>query len=67
MDNSSPSTPRFSPISSPSKMLAADPILVAKIDALQKDIDRLLEQNLQMLHMLELILEQLRPHQGQEI
>jgi hypothetical protein len=67
MDNSLPSTPRFSPISSPSKMLAADPILVAKIDALQKDIDRLLEQNLQMLHMLELILEQSRPHQGQEI
>jgi hypothetical protein len=42
-----------------------NPILVAKIDALQKDVDRLLEHNLQMRHMLELILEQRRPHQRQ--
>jgi hypothetical protein len=39
--------------------------MVAKIDAMQKDIDRLLEHNLQIRHMLEIIMEQLRPHQRQ--
>jgi hypothetical protein len=32
------------------------------MDAMQKDIDHLLEHNLQMRRMLELLLEQSRPH-----
>jgi hypothetical protein len=40
--------------------------MVAKMDAMQKDINRLVESNLQIRQMLQIIMEQPhRPHQRQ--